>query len=180
MAVLYWIHLKEHTNPYKEGYIGVTIDIKTRIYRHKVNKKISHLYNAIKKYGWNKLIIDVLYTGSINNCYTKEKKLRSKIKIGWNASIGGFGGDRSMFIDYKNRINQGWNYDKTGVKNPFYGKHHSTQTIDKIRKKKCTAIIKTPEGIFYGYRDAARYYNINKITAKKWASKKQGWSYENV
>jgi hypothetical protein len=48
-----------------------------------------------------------------------------------------------------------------------------------MAKTKCHTIITTPDGVFYGYRQVARFYKINKITAKLWASKKEGWSYES-
>ena len=34
MAVVYWIHLPEHTDMFSEGYIGVTENIKRRYYEH--------------------------------------------------------------------------------------------------------------------------------------------------
>ena len=44
---------------------------------------------------------------------------------------------------------------------------------------KCVNLVITPDGVFNGFNEVARFYNINKITAKKWASKKAGWSYES-
>lgn len=181
MYYLYWIRLKEHTDITKDGYVGVTLNFNQRMYRHKkVTSKLNyHLSKAINKYGWDSLIKEIIFEGTKEDCYKKESKLRNKYQIGWNEATGGFGGDRSQFIDYKNRNNIGWNYDSSGSKNPFYGKAHSKESLNKMSKTKCSAIITTPDGVFYGYRQVARFYKINKITAKLWASKKEGWSYES-
>lgn len=179
--IVYWIRLKEHTDITSEGYVGVTINFKSRMYKHyKITSKLNtHLANVIIKYGWNNLIKEIVFEGTKDECYSKEKELRSEYQIGWNEAIGGYGGDTSKFIDYKNRLNKGWNYDSNGENNPFYGKTHTKESINKMSKTKCRTIITTPDGVFYGYRQVARFYKINKITAKLWTTKKEGWSYES-
>ena len=181
MYCLYWIRLKEHTDIASDGYVGVTSNFKYRMYRHKkVTTKLDyHLSKAINKYGWDNLVKEIIFEGTKEDCYLKESELRNKYQIGWNEAVGGYGGDRSQFIDYKNRINIGWNYDSSGSNNPFYGKSHTTESLNKMSKTKCSAIITTPDGVFYGYRQVARFYKINKLTAKLWATKKEGWSYES-
>ena len=178
--VVYWIRLKEHTDISKEGYVGVAIDFKNRMYRHKkITSNIDcHLSNAIKKYGWDNLIKEIIFEGSKEDCYKKEKELRSAFHIGWNEAIGGMGGDRSAFIDYKNRIVHGWIYDKSGERNPFFNKSHSKESLRKISKNKCSAIITTPDGIFYGFNELARFYKVHKLTAKKMLLKNKEWVCE--
>jgi hypothetical protein len=179
--VVYWIHLKEHTDIDTEGYVGVSIDFKERMYRHlKITAKLDcHFGNAINKYGWENLVKEIIFEGSKDECYLKEKELRSSFQVGWNEAVGGLGGDRSKFIDYKNRVAIGWNYDNSGLNNSFYGKKHTQDSLNKMSKTKCSTIVITPDGVFYGYRQVARFYKINKITAKLWANKKEGWSYES-
>ena len=46
-----------------------------------------------------------------------------------------------------------------------------------MSKSKCKNIITTPEGIFYGFREVARFYKINKITAQNWVTKRKDWSH---
>lgn len=178
--VVYWIHLKEHTDIATEGYVGVSINFKERMYRHlKITAKLDcHFGNVINKHGWDNLIKEIIFEGTKEECYAKEKELRSSFQIGWNEAIGGYGGDRSKFIDYKSRKNLGWNYDISGYNNPFFNKSHSLESLKKMSKTKCKAIITTPDGIFYGFRDLSRFYKINKITAEKWANKKEGWICE--
>jgi len=179
---VYWVRLKEHTDITKEGYVGVAFNFVERMNRHlKVTTKLDcHFSNAIIKYGWDNLEKEAIFFGSKEECYKKEFELRPDFQIGWNEAIGGLGGDRSKFIDYKNRLNLGWKYDKTGEKNPFYNKQHSQESIKKMSKSKCKSIIKTPDGVFYGFREVARFYKINRITAQKWSTKKEGWSCESI
>jgi group I intron endonuclease len=179
---VYWIRLKEHTDITTQGYVGVSFDFFKRMERHKrITSKLQyHLSNAIKKYGWDNLIKEIVFTGAKEECYKKETQLREKANIGWNEAKGGFGGDRSNFINYTTRNHTGWSYNKKGTNNPFYSKKHSKESRNKISKTKSKTIIKTPEGVFYGFNEVARFYNINKITAKKWTIKKEDWCYENI
>jgi hypothetical protein len=181
VKVVYWIHLKEHTDITKDGYVGVATNFQYRMLRHsnKTIKLDSHFSKAIKKYGWDCLVKEIVFEGTSEECFAKEKELRPKFQIGWNEAIGGLGGDRSAFIDYKKRKNKGWNYDKTGSKNPFYGKTHSKEFVDYIKEKSSKYIVYTPDGRFLGFRSVARFYNISKTTAKKWAENKPDWRYEN-
>jgi len=177
--LLYWIRLKSHSDIAIEGYVGVTLNFKQCMNEHlKFTSKLnSHFGNAISKYGWDNMIKEIIFEGSSGDCYAKEKELRPKFQIGWNEAIGGLGGDRSIFIDYKSRTNKGWVYNKNGENNPFYGKEHSQKSLKKMSKSKCKNIITTPDGIFYGFREVSRFYKINRITAKKWATDKKDWSY---
>ena len=126
-SVVYWLRLLDHTDPISEGYIGVTSNLAYRLHRHKTKtiKLDTHLARAILKYGWDNIVMDVLYTGTNKECFDKEKVMRPNFQIGWNEAIGGLGGDRSKYIDYRKRKNIGWNYNNLGKNNSFYGKHHS-------------------------------------------------------
>ena len=85
---LYWIHLPEHTNIETDGYVGVTRFPSRRFRVHKNSTENIHLRRAFEKYG-NNIIFEIIYTGSEDICYYKEKELRPKIDIGWNQAIGG-------------------------------------------------------------------------------------------
>lgn len=87
---VYWIHLEEHTDITKEGYIGISINVKVRWLKHKNEAKKGNGYiigAAIRKYG-SKCIFTKLLTSTLSYCLNVEKQLRP-FDIGWNATKGG-------------------------------------------------------------------------------------------
>lgn len=86
---LYWIRHKDHTDIFSQGYVGVSKNAETRFNQHYSNPVNKHLGFAIKKYGWNNLIKQVILISDDNYCLNIEKKLRPKENIGWNITIGG-------------------------------------------------------------------------------------------
>ena len=113
-AVVYWIHLPEHTDMFTQGYIGVSKNTKKRWASHKYSSENPHLLRAIKKYGWDNLIKEVLLMADKAYCLLMETKLRPSDKIGWNIVKGG-----GMPPQTK------WNL----------GKHLSEETKAKIKAK---------------------------------------------
>lgn len=109
---VYWYHLKEHTDKFTQGYVGVTVHLHIRHNAHKQEhpQRNSIINKAFKKYGEDQLIRTVLFTGTKKAAYSLEKALRPKEKIGWNIAIGG-----------------GYPPDCTG-------RHHSQETKEKISK----------------------------------------------
>lgn len=101
MACVYWIHLKEHTDLFSEGYIGFTSKTaKERFYHHLVQsrrnpykryktRECTHLYSSIRKYGSENLIVSTLVIADTNYCLDLENKLRPCKNIGWNIAVGG-------------------------------------------------------------------------------------------
>ena len=90
MAVsVYWIHNPEHTDMFTQGYIGITKDIKKRWSDHAKRTANNHLLHAIKKYGWDSLVKEVVLVADEAYCLMVEAKLRAEDKIGWNISKGG-------------------------------------------------------------------------------------------
>lgn len=100
MAVLYWIHLEEHTDISSQGYIGVTkYDSKTRFRKHlealrKYNKlggvkDRRTLFSAINKHGIDSVVVTDLVIGEEDYIYDLENKLRPSCNIGWNIATGG-------------------------------------------------------------------------------------------
>ena len=77
---VYWIHHPEHTDPYEEGYVGVSIHPEYRIKQHRrhrefwddrVTWKILHEYDTSEE------------------SYDKEREYRPQSGIGWNIAKGG-------------------------------------------------------------------------------------------
>jgi hypothetical protein len=92
MHYLYWIHLKEHTDILTEGYVGHASNFNKRMRDHKrqSNFKKSRFYNAVKKYGWDNLVKEIILIGSDQQyCAEVELKLRPEPHIGWNLQPGG-------------------------------------------------------------------------------------------
>ena len=93
LTFVYWIHKSTHTDIWKDGYIGVTKDIKRRWRDHKTDARYnrhtnSYLGHAIKKYG-DSLVWEIIFLGNEDACYKHEELLRPEPSIGWNLRSGG-------------------------------------------------------------------------------------------
>ena len=86
---VYWIHKKNHTDIYSEGYVGITNNTEKRWNSHKTSGRCLHLANAIKAYGADNLVWEVVFSGDYADCETKENYYRPSFAIGWNILIGG-------------------------------------------------------------------------------------------
>jgi group I intron endonuclease len=86
---VYWIHHPNHKNIMSEGYVGITRNFKDRMRFHKMLKCNVYLANAIKKYGWDNLVKEVILVSDKNYCIDIETKLRNKDSVGWNLVKGG-------------------------------------------------------------------------------------------
>lgn len=128
------IHNKSHyivyklTFPNNKIYIGQTKNFDTRMYHYKRLNSTSKLVGrAIKKYGWNNIKKEIIYTTTIkfidkHERYFIEKYKSNDIKFGYNLESGG----------NKNKIPSKITRDKirklqTGTNNSFYGKKHSDE-----------------------------------------------------
>lgn len=89
---VYWYHLAGHTDPYSQGYIGVTCqpDIRERCHVNGRRGGSKVLHSAFKKYGTERIINDVLHTvEDAKQAYELEKQYRPIPRIGWNIAEGG-------------------------------------------------------------------------------------------
>jgi len=90
---VYWIHLPEHTNMFEQGYIGVSINPKHRLWEHHNDVKKNthcnpHLSRSIQKYS-DQIIQTIILKGTNDYCYQVEELLRPTKHIGWNINKGG-------------------------------------------------------------------------------------------
>lgn len=106
MYCVYWIRLEDHTNIYEQGYVGITSNFVERMRAHRKNKRVSHLTNAIKKYGWKHLVINILWVDlSQQQALDFEASLRPSQNIGWNSQQGGIlGVEREWYHVEENRV----------------------------------------------------------------------------
>jgi len=84
--------LPEHIDITKEGYVGIATDFKQRMFAHKSCAKTGKeqtLYKAIRKYGWDNLVKEIILISNDDYCIDVEKKLRPSERIGWNIACGG-------------------------------------------------------------------------------------------
>lgn len=128
---VYWYRLPEHSDPYSEGYIGITNNIERRKQQHKYcsnpsNKSYidNHFYRAIQSYGGiDNLVFEILHTGSVDEVYAKEKEYRPSLSIGWNIAVGGEYSSVSVFKGQTDRWSK--------AKKQQIGKAHKGKTLSK-------------------------------------------------
>ena len=160
-ASVYWIRHKDHTDMFSQGYIGVSTDIKRRWADHQSGTNSKILQNAIKKYGWDNLIKEVILLSKEKFCYEIEYKLRKTPLIGWNLVIGG---GKPPDQTGKKRSNDTC-IKISEARNKKEAKEHLQQ--NHPLKKPCRI-----NGKYYiSLAKAVRDLNINRITLLRWLNK---------
>ena len=88
---VYWYHLTSHTDPFTQGYIGVTcqLDIRHRCHLNGRAGGSKVLYNAFRKYGEDQIVKSILHSTQKLEAYALEQQYRSADRIGWNMAMGG-------------------------------------------------------------------------------------------
>lgn len=86
---VYWLRLPEHTDMFSQGYVGISKNVSARWKYHRKSKENPHLTAAIKKYGFENLVKQIILIADKSYCLGIERKLRPSRKIGWNIEIGG-------------------------------------------------------------------------------------------
>ena len=102
MYYLYWIHLPFHSDPFSEGYIGVTKDPERR--------KDEHLRKS-DRFPPGSLFITLAKLPSFESAQCVEFYLRPKWYIGWNIAQGGQDGNRPPGIH-----TSGWKWNEESKK----------------------------------------------------------------
>ena len=131
----------KHTSPSSKVYIGISgvIPVSRWNYGHGYNKN-HHFYNAIKKYGWDNFLHEILFEGLER--YEAENLERELIKeyksylsnYGYNQDMGGTGCGTVSEATRKKQSEKA--KERTGDKNPFYGRKHSDETIKRMSEIK--------------------------------------------
>lgn len=127
--IVYWIKRKAMTDPYLDGYIGVTSKpASKRLDEHSKNRyKKSHVKMAIDKY--DDIEIAELHSGELDECLELEFQYRPRPYIGWNICIGG-GKMPSMNPESAAKISKTL---KEKQFSPYSKNTHSPESLDKRR-----------------------------------------------
>lgn len=160
----------KHTTPNNKVYIGITCRNPIIRWQNGVGyRNNKHFYNAIKKYGWNNIKHEILFTGlTQEEACKKEIELISKYDStnqlkGFNISTGGDKRTSHFKLDEiaRKKISQSKVGKQTWNKGKAWGENIKEKIMlsHKERKK----VICNETGIIYeSIRDAARKTNINK------------------
>jgi len=164
MPCVYSIKCK--IEPYRE-YIGQTTydDFQVRLNGHKSevrNGRRRHLYNAIRKYGWDQFDVEILHEFSkegdwkerIDQLETDEIARRNTLAPnGYNYETGG-NKNKVLHEETKALMSE----VRSGENHPMFGKHHSEETREMLQtvnrkpvqqwSKDGSTFIKTFESIF--------------------------------
>ena len=74
---------------FNQGYVGITNNTQVRWNDHNKRPSNAHIERAIKKYGWDSMVKEVVLIANRAYCLDIELKLRPKNNIGWNVVLGG-------------------------------------------------------------------------------------------
>lgn len=83
---MYWIFDESCVDPFKDGYIGVTKQLKIRLKSHLRFKRAPP-----------SSLVRIMFSGTREECFIFEKYLRPRKGIGWNNAVGGSHGWRVGF-----------------------------------------------------------------------------------
>ena len=102
-------------------------------------RKNKHFFAAIQKYGWENIKHIVYEVETVGEMYYLEKYLiayyrSNDRRYGYNKSSGGEGGHMDCHHTEEQRRKQ--SETRKGCNNPFYGKHHTEETKEKLRRPK--------------------------------------------
>lgn len=118
-------------------YIGITYQIPSKRWANGFGYKGNpYFQNAISKYGWDNFYHIILFNNiskelaNIVECELIKKYNTTNREFGYNLMNGG---NSNKHTDYTKRKIKENHSDINGENNPFYGKKHSEQTINKIK-----------------------------------------------
>ena len=91
-CVVYWKHTEDMSSDYSDGYIGISKNYEERMKQHHrdafIRNSIYTVHERMRMYG-DDVITDIIFKGSINDCFDYEEELRPRWHMGWNIAIGG-------------------------------------------------------------------------------------------
>ena len=120
-------------------YIGQTsVTPEQRWKNGNAYKNSRYFWNAIQKYGWDNFEHIILYSDltSEEADYIEELLIRKYQTTDRNKGYNiRYGGNNSKYSEESKQLISLHHADFTGKNNPFYGKHHSEELKNYLRKK---------------------------------------------
>jgi group I intron endonuclease len=138
MDVIYKI-----SSPAGKVYIGRTNDFDTRMYQHKhcalVKNYKNSLYKAIRKYGWDNMVKEIICEVEPNTAQKLEEELilaHNSVRGGYNDTYKGGGGDNWEGKRDTDEYFE-WITKMTTINNSnrMHGKSHSIEAKQKQKEK---------------------------------------------
>ena len=121
-CTLYWIYEEGMTDPYRQGYIGETKrDPQVRLKEH----------IRIDRFKGRDVKMDILFQGTQEEVWEKEKEYRPKEFIGWNKTAGGEIPKRPVGLPLSEAHRKSIGQTQLGKNR----KPHSEETKAKMRAK---------------------------------------------
>jgi predicted GIY-YIG superfamily endonuclease len=154
MDHVYWIRNKEDADISQHGYVGVSKDPARRLLSHRRHNE------NIPQDTW----VEIVFSGTREECFEKEFELRPTKKMGWNRAVGGAQGFKIGFSHSektRQKLKNAWTPERkkkasvwkteqnvlltgqkrpaqshaiSGENNPMFGKTHSIAAREKIRE----------------------------------------------
>jgi hypothetical protein len=162
---------------FSQGYVGVSTNIQSRWHWHSRYSDNSHLKAAIKKYGWDNLIKEVVVISEDAYCYNLEEKIRPFKKIGWNIAEGGKKPPKSLprGKDYKSPLR--------GIKKEtpwMFGRKVSDKEKQLASERKKVKV-KYKNTVYESFGELANFLGLKFSTlANRIYRNPQKWGYEVI
>ena len=126
----------KHVSPSNKVYIGITCQNPDRRWRKGDGYKHNQYFSrAIERYGWDNFLHEVIEDNlTLEDAYEKEKYYIALYKS--NDSLYGYnltkGGDGVQGIEFSEEAIKRMSDNVKGENNPFFGKHHTDETKERI------------------------------------------------
>lgn len=122
--------------PTDKYYVGQTVEPEKRFKAHINQKDNTHFHRALRKYGLDNFVYCVLEENILReNLNLKEIEwieYYDSFYNGYNMTVGGDGTKAIIRSkEHRKKLSESLK-GRFGEKNPFYGHHHSKETINKI------------------------------------------------
>lgn len=93
MYSIYWIHMSEHSDPFTEGYIGLSNQPEKRLRAHTTDAALvgsKYVRKYVEEYGTENIQHKILHSGlPLEEAKQYEFAYRPTPRIGWNIQKGG-------------------------------------------------------------------------------------------